>query len=143
MLQENQLPVDDRLRLHCRDYCAGVFSAAPGTPGAIVAIAAPGTPGAIVALAAPGTPGPPVTQICFTNFLRGKGVPADQLKKNEIALGREVARIAREEYGADFAPPKKTVLCNGQMLNVNSWSSPEHDDIVERAWTVICERTAA
>jgi hypothetical protein len=102
------LPVDDRLKIHCRDYCVSSFVSSSSSSST-------------------------TEQICLTKFLRDKGVANRDLKGKEISLGRKISVLARAKFGQDFQPPKKTIFCNGQSMSVNSWTT-EHLDLIEEAW---------
>ena len=120
-LQEANFSIDERIKIHCRDFCVNAFFSSTA-----------------ISTAPSSTP----KEICITQFLRDKGLANKDISGKQIAFGRKIADLSRDKFGQNFKPPQKTILCNGQSLSVNSWTS-EHSDLIEAAWLFLEQKQQA
>lgn len=118
-LEDAGMSVDDRMKVHARDYLAS-----SGMGAQVVAVSSSSQQQR--------------QEICLQSFVRDHRndttPPITNFQNTAIQLGKLCVKHAKNKFGETFVPNKKTILCNGQQMQVNCWWHDEHKDIVETAW---------
>lgn len=77
-------------------------------------------------------------EICLQSFVRDHKnditPPISLFQIIAAKLGRLCVKHAKIKFGETFVPDKKTILCNGQQMDVNCWWEDAHQSIVNAAW---------
>ena len=118
-LEDAGMSVDDRMRVHVRDYLAssGLGEVASSSSGFQQR-----------------------REICLQRFVRDHKndttppISTTQFQTIAAKLGKFCAKEAKSKFGDTFVPDKKTIFCNGQQRDVNCWWEDAHQSLVVAAW---------
>ena len=113
-LEDAGLPVDDRMRLHARDYIASTAFCEQQQQSSTR------------------------REICLQQYVRDHkddvSPSLSSFQQAAIKLGKLCMKHARLQLGDDFVPCKKTIFANGQQVEANCWWEDIHSGIVDAAW---------